>query len=148
VANLADFIEQFILRKLSGEQDDIVVLRRNEIAEEIDCAPSQISYVLSTRFTVDRGFIVESRRGSGGFVRIARIPVEGIVYNNEVEELDDTVSRQEVEDLLHHFVRHGLMTEREAVLIIHFFDLMGERILPEERRGVLRSLLTALADLA
>ncbi|MEN6414646.1 MAG: CtsR family transcriptional regulator [Veillonellales bacterium] len=148
MANLADFIEQFILRKLSGEEDDIVVLRRNEIAEEIDCAPSQVSYVLSTRFTVDRGFIVESRRGSGGFVRIARIPLQEVVYNDGVEQINDTVSRQDVADVLHHFVSHGLMTGREAVLIVHFFDLMGERILPEERRDMLRSLLTALADLA
>lgn len=148
MANLADFIEQFILRKLSGEQDDIVILRRNEIAEEMDCAPSQVSYVLSTRFTVDRGFIVESRRGAGGFVRIARIPVQEFVYHDGVEELDDAVSRKELEDLLHYFVGHGLMTEREAVLIVHFFDLMGERILPEERRGMLRSMLAVLADLS
>ena len=69
---LADKIEQFILTKLLEEQEGITV-RRNELAETLDCAPSQISYVLSTRFSNDRGFIVRSRRGLGGSITITRI---------------------------------------------------------------------------
>lgn len=68
---LADRIEKLILDKLFEEEN--IVLKRNELAEELDCAPSQISYVLSTRFSNDKGFNVESRRGLGGFVRITRI---------------------------------------------------------------------------
>ena len=70
---LADKIEQFILHKLLEEEEENIVLRRNELADELNCAPSQISYVLSTRFSNDKGFLVESRRGSGGFVRIVRL---------------------------------------------------------------------------
>ena len=70
---LADKIERFILEKLLEEQEKMIVLRRNELADELDCAPSQISYVLSTRFSNDKGFAVESRRGSGGFVRIVKL---------------------------------------------------------------------------
>ena len=70
---LADKIEKFILHKLLEEEEENIVLRRNELADELECAPSQISYVLSTRFSNDKGFIVESRRGSGGFVRIVRL---------------------------------------------------------------------------
>lgn len=70
---LADKIEKFILHKLLEEEEENIILRRNELADELDCAPSQISYVLSTRFSNDKGFIVESRRGSGGFVRIVRL---------------------------------------------------------------------------
>ena len=70
---LADKIEQFILHKLLEDEEENIVLRRNELADELDCAPSQISYVLSTRFSNDKGFMVESRRGSGGFVRIIRL---------------------------------------------------------------------------
>ena len=70
---LADRIEKFILHKLLEEEEENIVLRRNELADELECAPSQISYVLSTRFSNDKGFIVESRRGSGGFVRIVRL---------------------------------------------------------------------------
>lgn len=78
---LADRIEQFILSKLLEEQKSMeegIVLRRNELADELNCAPSQISYVLSTRFSNDRGFIVESRRGLGGFISITRIPMKSV----------------------------------------------------------------------
>ena len=78
MSNLADKIEQLILHKLLQDQEEIIILKRNELAEELDCAPSQISYVLSTRFSYDRGFIVESRRGSGGFVRIVRKTVKPV----------------------------------------------------------------------
>ncbi|MBQ0067517.1 MAG: CtsR family transcriptional regulator [Phascolarctobacterium sp.] len=68
--NVADSIENFILEELMREAEALV--QRNVLAQELNCAPSQISYVLSTRFTPERGFLVESRRGSGGFVRIVR----------------------------------------------------------------------------
>ena len=70
---LADKIEQFILHKLLEEDNSDIVLRRNELADELQCAPSQISYVLSTRFSNEKGYLVESRRGSGGFVRIIKL---------------------------------------------------------------------------
>lgn len=66
---IADKIEKFILNKLTEEQERLI-LKRNELADELDCAPSQISYVLSTRFSNERGFDVESRRGLGGYIRI------------------------------------------------------------------------------
>ena len=65
--NLADAIENFIIGELLRDQEDALLVQRNELAERLSCAPSQISYVLSTRFTPERGFLVESRRGSGGF---------------------------------------------------------------------------------
>lgn len=71
--NLADAIESFIMGELLREHDDTILVQRNELAERLACAPSQISYVLSTRFTPEKGFMVQSRRGSGGFVRIVRM---------------------------------------------------------------------------
>ena len=62
---VADFIESWIIGRLRSAGNNVVIVRRNELAEELECAPSQVSYVLSTRFTVERGYLVESRRGSG-----------------------------------------------------------------------------------
>ena len=59
--NLADAIENFIIRQLLEDREDAVLVQRNELADKLSCAPSQISYVLSTRFTPERGFMVESR---------------------------------------------------------------------------------------
>jgi transcriptional regulator of stress and heat shock response len=145
MAHLADMIEEFILRKLLGEAREATVLKRNELAEELHCAPSQISYVLSTRFTVERGFIVESRRGSGGFVRIVRIPVQRIVYEDAAEQVL-VGSPERVEDVITHLHSHGLLSNREAELMLQFFRLTSERLGAQERARVLQSLLLRLAD--
>lgn len=144
--NLADVIEQWILREMSREQDEIIILRRNEMAEELDCAPSQISYVLSTRFTVERGFIVESRRGLGGFVRIARIPVQTIVYQDAAKQIHDDVSLEEARTILARLKNHNLMTGREAALIYKCYSFLYNRLEPRERVSFLQSLLMTLAN--
>ena len=69
---LSDTIEAFI-KALMEEDDTQVELKRNELAEHFQCAPSQINYVLATRFTPDHGYVIESRRGGGGYIRIVRI---------------------------------------------------------------------------
>lgn len=71
--NLADIVESFIIDEFTRQSEDMLLMQRNEIAERMACAPSQVSYVLSTRFTPERGYVVESRRGNKGFVRIIRI---------------------------------------------------------------------------
>lgn len=143
--NLADIIEQWILRQLASEQDDIIILRRNEMAEELACAPSQISYVLSTRFTLERGFLVESRRGSGGFVRIARIPVQTIVYQDAAGQINESIGLAEIMEIVDRLRSHNLMTGREAALIGKCFSILYERVEPNERVPLLRSLLMTLA---
>ncbi len=75
MAQLSDTIERFIKELMCDDRQ--IELRRNELAQHFGCAPSQINYVLATRFSVDHGYLIESRRGGGGFVRIVRIKVSG-----------------------------------------------------------------------
>lgn len=111
--NLADAIENFIIGELVREQEEQIMVQRNELAERLSCAPSQISYVLSTRFTPERGYLVESRRGSGGFVRIVRIvPEENIEREPSAEELVD-----------HYTLRH-MITEREAIALKYMLSII------------------------
>lgn len=70
---LADRIEALILQKMLEDQEREIILQRKELADELNCAPSQITYVLTTRFSPARGYEVESRRGLGGFIRITRL---------------------------------------------------------------------------
>ena len=79
---LSDTIELFIKELLGASEEDGVELKRNELAEYFQCAPSQINYVLSTRFTPDHGYMIESRRGGGGCIRIIH------VERNQGEYLD------------------------------------------------------------
>ena len=73
VAKLSDVIEAFIKDMLESTHKSKVEIKRNELANYFGCAPSQINYVLTTRFTMDRGYYVESRRGGGGFILVRRI---------------------------------------------------------------------------
>lgn len=74
--NIADVIEQFIISELFANDEDSINVKRSQLAEKLSCAPSQITYTLTTRFTPDKGFEVESKRGNGGFIRIVRLPQE------------------------------------------------------------------------
>ncbi len=145
MGNVADIIEQFILKKLSGQKDDILVLQRNELAGWIECAPSQVSYVLSTRFTIERGFIVESRRGSGGFVRIARLPLEEIVHHEIGGASDANLTYPEALSLIERLKEQRFITRREAALIKHFFSIFYEKVAPEVRLDLVQSVLMVLA---
>lgn len=77
---LADIIEDLILQQLAST--DSILISRNQLAQELSCAPSQISYVLQSRFNQERGFVCESKRGSGGFVRICRL-----IEEHDLEEI-------------------------------------------------------------
>lgn len=111
--NLADSIENFIISELLQEREEALLVQRNELAERMSCAPSQISYVLSTRFTPDRGYMVESRRGSGGFVRIMRMHPE------------KPVARQVSADaLVDHLLEERMITGREQRLLHFMMNIM------------------------
>ena len=70
---ISDEITAYILHMLDQADDGGAELRRNELAEELGCVPSQINYVLTSRFTPEQGYVVESRRGGGGYIRIRRV---------------------------------------------------------------------------
>jgi transcriptional regulator CtsR len=142
---IADFIESWILNKLRSENDHVIILRRNELAEELACAPSQISYVLSTRFTVERGYIVESRRGSGGYVRIARIPIRAIVFEDAAKQMGRDTPRDTFHETLMRLRGHGLLTDRETALLIQFYDMMAERVSPDDQIKIIHRLFLTLA---
>src|SRR5690554_4911583 len=76
MSNLVDLIEAYINRLLDASPNATLVLQRKELAERFQCVPSQINYVLSTRFTTERGYLIESRRGGGGFLRIKRLDLD------------------------------------------------------------------------
>lgn len=71
---ISDIIAEFIRAEL--EDSDVLELQRSDLAERFHCVPSQINYVMSTRFSPEHGYIVESRRGGGGYIRISRVRVD------------------------------------------------------------------------
>lgn len=116
--NTSDNIEEHIKQLI--EQMDMAVLKRSELAELFQVVPSQINYVIKTRFTESKGYIVESKRGGGGYIRIGRIS-----YSNHhqlllelQEKLASQLSEQVYEDLLLLLVEEGLLERREATWLM------------------------------
>ena len=119
MARLSDIIERFLKAMLKETEDGIIEIQRNELAEHFDCAPSQINYVLTTRFTSDRGYYIESRRGGGGYIRVVSASIEENDYINDLmtNVIGDSLSRQKAYGIIEDFVEEGLVSEREGKLI-------------------------------
>ena len=122
---LSDSIESFIKTLLTQEEPE-VELKRNELAEYFNCAPSQINYVLATRFTLDDGYVIESRRGGGGYIRIVRVVQTGSKFQYLISE------------------RIGeMLTETEAVKLIS--QLEEEKLITGCESDIMRSAISAQA---
>lgn len=118
MANISDQIEKFIVATL-GDNDSIDITR-NSLAEYFSCVPSQINYVLETRFTVDRGYIVESRRGGGGFIKISKIKTNDsnqYLNNLFVESVGDELSSKRFSQILDKLVAENIVSGKERELL-------------------------------
>ena len=148
MSNIADMIESYILRQLATRQDGQVELRRTDIADEISCAPSQISYVLSTRFTQDKGFVVESRRGLGGFIRIVQVPLRDLVYQDMLSKLNEDTDMETVQSMVRYLAQHGMVETREAALLMQIVTGLfhSETLAAKERVQMLKTMMLTLEN--
>ena len=148
MSNIADMIESYILRQLATRQDGQVELRRTEIADEISCAPSQISYVLSTRFTQDKGFVVESRRGLGGFIRIVQVPLRDLVYQDMLSKINEETDMETVQSMVRYRAQHGMVETREAALLMQVVTGLfhSETLAAKERVQMLKTMILTLEN--
>ena len=146
--NMADAIESFIVGQLLAASKNTVLVQRNELADRLSCAPSQISYVLSTRFTPARGFRVESRRGLGGFIRIAQVPMRQLVYQDMQDKIDEDTEFPVVQSMIAYLLKHQMITNREAALLLTTAQTAYETMEPEERVRLLRTLFMTLERLS
>ena len=115
---LTDSIEAFIKSLLEEGQEQVDV-QRNELAQYFRCAPSQITYVLSTRFTPDHGYVIESRRGGGGYIRIVRLreePGSNLLYLIN-QRIGASISRHDCDAIISQLCENHVVTENEAGLM-------------------------------
>ena len=98
--NMTDILEQYIMSLFNEASEDHIIIKRSNVAQKFDCVPSQLNYVIKTRFTPEHGFIIESKRGGGGFIRITKITLhknkDYIDYlietiDNEILEVDEAM---------------------------------------------------------
>lgn len=119
MARISDTIETFI-KDLMDEYDQMIELQRNELASYFSCAPSQINYVLATRFSPEKGYIIESRRGGGGYIRLIRVNPERQAHIMAIieEKLGEgNISEKEALTLIKNLVDRDLIDERSSDLL-------------------------------
>lgn len=135
MSSLADKIEQYIKVLLDRSSDGSIEIQRLELAETFQCVPSQITYVISTRFTPDNGFVVESKRGGRGYVRVRRIESAG----------DGSSSfKYDVLNYVNSLKEEGTLTNREALLLISVIEAVTEEKTAAEQEELLSRLLKAV----
>lgn len=119
LSSISDIIERYLKRILNESEAGIIEIKRSELADIFQCVPSQINYVISTRFTVEKGYIVESKRGGGGYIRIQKVRYNNRreVFEGLLEQIGDAVSQTTAEHVIAHLREEKLMTDREAMLM-------------------------------
>ncbi len=122
--NLSDIIEKYIMEQMKNAEQDIVEIQRNILANQFNCVPSQINYVLSTRFNFEKGYVVESRRGGGGFVRIYRIPYNNKAYllHNIYNMIGDDISQPKAASIISRLIEEKIITRREGEIMLAIID--------------------------
>ena len=115
---MADLIEEFI--KDLFDDNQYIEIQRNDLAQQFNCVPSQINYVISTRFKPSQGYYVESKRGGGGCIKIKKVNLEKseylmhIINNNNIQ---NEITQNEVDILISDFLSYNLITHKEAKLL-------------------------------
>lgn len=151
MSGISDRIEAFITALLEEEESRCIDLKRNELAGIFNCVPSQINYVISTRFSPQRGYEVESKRGGGGYLRIRRITSpQSSPIRTVIENIADSVSASDAEAYIKWLVKSGSVDERNAKLML---AAVNDRTLsiaqPTKdilRADILRNMLTAIQE--
>ena len=146
---MADMIEEFIKELM--EDDDFIEIQRNDLAQHINCVPSQINYVIATRFRPAKGYYVESKRGGGGHIRIKKIDTNKNNYlMHIITNMEDKVPSSEVDILISNLLSYDMITKKEAKLLkVATSD--NVLVLPVDtkdkiRANILKNMLLNLVD--
>lgn len=149
---ISNTIEKFIIELLRETENNIVEIQRNELAEYFKCSPSQINYVLSTRFTPYKGYLIESRRGGGGYIRIVKVKFEdeNQISHKAIEIISDSITKNRAYDIVDDLNKNNILNTRETMIVK---TILEDRVLTgavEEknilRANILKNILLLLAD--
>ncbi len=113
---MSDMIENFI--KDLFEEEDYIEIQRNDLAEYFNCVPSQINYVISTRFKPSQGYYVESKRGGGGYISIRKVNITKSNYlMHIISNIGNQITAQEVDIFISNFLSYEIISKKEAKLL-------------------------------
>lgn len=151
MSKLSNIIEDFIKDMLKSNEAGAVEIKRNELAQKFECAPSQINYVLTTRFTTDKGYYIESRRGGGGYIKIVKINIndDSRIKNLVLNIIGSSLTASKSRDIVKEFLNEGVVNDREYKLMN---AALSSRLLQsldsgnEIRADIMKNMLLALVE--
>lgn len=147
---MSDLITGEILRMLNESEENIAEIQRNEFAGLIGCAPSQINYVLSSRFTPEHGYIIESRRGGGGYIRIKRVTLKASsAIMHIINSIGDTIDPMTTRIVIENCLEAGLVDRKSATIMAAAVSQGAMQNLPpvlkdKMRAAILKQMLLTL----
>jgi transcriptional regulator of stress and heat shock response len=150
--NVSDIIEQYLKNILLKSQDGSIEIQRNDLADQFQCVPSQINYVISTRFTLEKGFIVESKRGGGGYIRIQKVqlPTHHEIQGHIFQAIGKNIDQQTAEGLIYQLKESKYLNQREAAMLTSAVSRDVLQIsLPQRdqiRAAIMKAMLIALLN--
>ncbi|MBC7765750.1 MAG: CtsR family transcriptional regulator [Hyphomonadaceae bacterium] len=150
MASMSDVIEQFI-KDLVSRSDGVAEIRRNELANIFHCVPSQINYVIATRFNAQHGFLIESKRGGGGYIKIHQIQIsKGNHFMHFMQCIGHTLSGRDAGLMIQNLYDYEYITEREAKMLV---AAVSDQVLILEqpqrdavRAEILKNILLSLVE--
>ena len=134
---MSDIIANFINEILNETDEGQAIIQRNDLANQFNCVPSQINYVISTRFTPDHGYYVESQRGGGGYIKITKAKITKSDYlMHLITSLGDKVTQKEIEIFVKNIYENDIISMREAKLIL---SATNDKALNTENKDIIRA---------
>lgn len=148
--NISDIIEKYIKEILESSDIDIIKLKRSKLAEKFQCVPSQINYVLKTRFSVERGYVVESKRGGGGYIQVIKVrPVtDADLIDEMIHLIGYKLTENMADSIIVHLLEEQIISDREARLMLSAIDQgvidLDIPLRDEMRANLLKAMLLSL----
>lgn len=137
---ISDLIAAFLQEGLETSEDGVLEIQRSDLAQRFNCVPSQINYVMSTRFSPERGYIVESRRGGNGYIRITRVRADAqTLLMHVINSLGEQVDLPSARAILSNLVQTGAMEEPIARALLAAVGDKALGAVPREHRNKIRA---------
>ena len=137
---ITDLIAAFLQGSLDQTENGVLEIQRSDLAQRFKCVPSQINYVVSTRFSPERGYIVESRRGGNGYIRITRVRVDHeTLLMHVISSLGDEVDFPSARAILGNLLHAGALEERTAKTLLSAVGDKSLAAVPKELRDRVRA---------
>ena len=139
---ISDLIAEFLQSSLDTSENGVLEVQRSDLAQRFNCVPSQINYVMSTRFSPERGYLVESRRGGNGYIRITRVQIDHqTLLMHVINSLGDEVDLPSARAILSNLVQSGALEENMGRALLAAVGDKALAAVPKEKRDCVRAAI-------